>query len=176
MDHTTYKPNGYRIVSRKAANLGEENQAENKERQTSGKGGVSIVYNKNSENQIYNINRQSGRIITVGMETEIMGRYLEIIRSYAPHVGYGSHIIGAYWGDIKTLMGNKTKNQCTVWATGNNGQIHSDHHGDEWDAIGQWTYQQKIEWEMGEITKYCNKYQRSATNTFRGKIRIKNIS
>ena len=60
---------------------------------TRGKGGVAIIYNKKLENKIFNINRKSHRLITKEIKTEIQKCNIKIICTYAPHMGYASHIM-----------------------------------------------------------------------------------
>ena len=173
---TIYEEDGYKIIfspekERESINDNEHIQELNNMNKQQGinekgTGGVSIVYNKNIENDIKQITRHSNRIMTMEIHTGVKGCNIKIICSYAPHMGYEKQIRDQYWIQIKEVLQQNNSKHCIIWGTDNNGQIQQDQSQEEWNAIGQWTYANKTENGNGEqLKKYCNKFQMSVTNT-----------
>ena len=91
---------------------------------------------------------------------------MQIINTYAPHMGYDKDEQIKYWGDIKELLQNTNQKQCKIWATDNNGQIAQNINDIENKTIGKWATSHKTETGNGQIlAKTCKKYALCATNT-----------
>ena len=107
--------------------------------------------------------------MTITLKTGLKCKKIQVINTYAPHMGYSKTELDKYWTEVKERLKNANKKQCTIWATDNNGQIANDPNEKRTNQehIGQWTYADKTDKGNGEMLKKCaQKYALSAMNTF----------
>ena len=71
---------------------------------------------------ICNIERISPRSMCLTFKTSD-GNRIEIINTYAPHMGYNIGERTNYWKEICGITHQINQNDCVIWRTDNNGQF-----------------------------------------------------
>ena len=90
------------------------------------------------------------------MQTNIKCKTIQILNTYAPHMGYATNEHDTYWQELKGILQNMNKKQRMIWTTDNNGQIAKGNDNDTNNTIGPLTYAYKCEKGNGEkLAKYC---------------------
>ena len=101
----------------------------NREQNKKGIGGVAIVIKEECCKEIAKITRRPHRNVQITLNTGNSDRELQILNSYAPHMGYIREQREAYWKAIKNTLQTIIKKDILIWATDNNGQIAKPREG-----------------------------------------------
>ena len=121
---------------------------------------------KNLVNAITNIKRISNRNISIQIKISKKKTNLEIINTYAPHMGYNKGERTEYWKEVNKTLEQNNKNDCIIRCTDNNGQISNDGNNTNDKNIGNWSYSDKTETGNGDkLKKNIIKHNLAAANT-----------
>ena len=133
---------------------------------TKGIGGVAIAYRANLETSIVDIAIISHRVMHITLKSNLKFKRIQILKTYAPHMGYSHDERTKYWNDVKSVLQQTNAKQCIIWTTDNNGQIAAEAREGNNNEIGPWAMASKSEkGRGGKLTKYCYKYPLSAMGT-----------
>ena len=83
-------------------------------------GGVEITVKKKLSENICNIGRISNRSMCITIKTS-GGNKIEIITTYAPHIGYNIGERSKYWAEISCITKKINKNECVIRCADSNG-------------------------------------------------------
>ena len=129
----------------------------NNNKNEKGIGGIAIMIKEDWYQNIEKITRHSNRSIQIALNTGDKNKKLQILNTYAPHMGYGKEDRDEYWKETKGILKQIKKDDILVWTTDNNGQIarkdqNNDHPEEKTlktTGIGRWhlaTKSEKREW------------------------------
>ena len=93
---------------------------------TKGIGGVAIEYRANLEASSVDTTIISHRVMHITLKSNLEFKNIQILNTYAPHMGYCQDERTKYWNDVKSVLKQTNTKQCIIWTTDNNGQIASE--------------------------------------------------
>jgi len=104
----------------------------------------------------------------IRLATNIRGRKITILNTYAPHMCYNTGEREEYWAKIGETLKATNAKDCIIWGTDNNGQVAQQNKGKQGinKSVGRWTMAKRTEQGNGiKLVDKCNKYNLTIMNT-----------
>jgi len=128
-------------------------------------------FNSNRERTERKHNRNSKGewgIMKMRLETNIHGRKITILNTFAPHMCYNTGEREEYWAKIGETLKAINSKGCVIWGTDNNGQVAQVNKGKQAKnkSVGRSTLAKQTEHGNGsKLVEKRNKYNLAITNT-----------
>merc|ERR1712112_697112 len=106
-----------------------------------------------------------GGIMEIRLNTGLKNQTLSILNTYAPHMGYHTDQINAYWTTLNQYIDTIPKTYIRMLRADNNGQLSNNVNNSE-NNIGPWALSNKTDKGNGEkLVLACRKHDYICPNT-----------